>query len=221
MVAGLRYAELIRPSTSASAKSSRTTGSAPRWVGCAASASMSRASHRNRRLCGQQPIDHRQCAHPGWRASAAGSLRQIELRRSGKLVSQFDLYELLLRGDKTADRVLQADDVVHIGPVGQQVALIGSVNRPGIFELKPSETIAELLQMGAGFSAVADRSRLAGGKPGHAQRCSHHRIQAASASAYAAQKRRLGACLQRHRCPFASASPEQARARRGRSAAAR
>lgn len=93
--------------------------------------------------------------------SPAGSLRQIELRRGGKLVSQFDLYELLLRGDKTADRVLQADDVIHIGPVGQQVALIGSVNRPGIFELKPTETIDDLLQMGAGFSAVADRSRLA------------------------------------------------------------
>jgi protein involved in polysaccharide export with SLBB domain len=93
--------------------------------------------------------------------SPAGSLRHIELRRGGKLVSQFDLYELLLRGDKAADRVLQADDVVHIGPVGQQVALIGSVNRPGIFELKPSETIDDLLQMGAGFSAVADRSRLA------------------------------------------------------------
>lgn len=93
--------------------------------------------------------------------SPAGSLRHIELRRGGKLVSHFDLYELLLRGDKTADRVLQADDVVHIGPVGQQVALIGSVNRPGIFELKPNETIDDLLQMGAGLSAVADRSRLA------------------------------------------------------------
>ncbi len=93
--------------------------------------------------------------------SAAGSLRQIELRRGGKLVSQFDLYDLLLRGDKTADRVLQSEDVVHIGPVGQQVALIGSVNRPGIFELKPSETIDDLLRMGAGFNAVADRSRLA------------------------------------------------------------
>lgn len=92
--------------------------------------------------------------------SAAGSLRNIELRRGGKLLSQFDLYDLLLRGDKTADRVLQAEDVVHIGPVGQQVAIIGSVNRPGIFELKAGETIGELLQMSAGFSAAADRSRV-------------------------------------------------------------
>lgn len=93
--------------------------------------------------------------------SGAGSLRSIELRRSGKLVTQFDLYDLLLRGDKSADRVLQSEDVLHIGPVGQQVALIGSVNRPGIFELKAGETLKELLQMAAGFNAVADQTRIA------------------------------------------------------------
>ena len=93
--------------------------------------------------------------------SSAGSLRNIELRRNGKVVSQFDLYELLIRGDKNSDRVLQSEDVLHIGPVGQQVALVGSVNRPGIFELKPGETLADLMQMAAGLSAVADRSRLA------------------------------------------------------------
>ncbi len=93
--------------------------------------------------------------------SAAGSYRNIELRRRGKLMSQFDLYDLLLRGDKSGDRVLQAEDVVHIGPVGQQVALIGSVNRQGIFELKPSEVVDDLLLMGGGLSAVADRTRLA------------------------------------------------------------
>lgn len=93
--------------------------------------------------------------------SAAGSFRNIELRRGGKMVSRFDFYDLLLRGDRSNDRVLQADDVVHIGPVGQQVALIGSVNRQGIFELKPGETINDLLLMGGGLSAVADTTRLA------------------------------------------------------------
>lgn len=93
--------------------------------------------------------------------SAAGSFRAIELRRGGKLISQFDMYDLLLRGDKSADRVLQAEDVVHIGPVGQQVALIGSVNRQAIFELKTGESIDDLLLMGGGLSAVADRTRLA------------------------------------------------------------
>lgn len=93
--------------------------------------------------------------------SASGSFRDIELRRGGKLVTRFDLYDLLLRGDKSADRVLQSEDVLHVGPVGAQTAVIGSVNRIAIFELKPGETVADVLLMAGGFSAVADRSRLA------------------------------------------------------------
>ncbi len=92
--------------------------------------------------------------------SASGSFRQIELRRSGTLISRFDLYDLLLRGDRSADRLLQGGDVVHVGPVGIQVAVIGSVNRPVVAELVTGETVADVLRMAGGFSAVADRSRL-------------------------------------------------------------
>jgi protein involved in polysaccharide export with SLBB domain len=92
--------------------------------------------------------------------SAAGSFRNIEIRRGNQRVASFDLYDFLLGGDRSADRMLQADDVIHVGPVGTQVALIGSVNRPAVFELKPGETVADLLRMAGGFSAVADRSRL-------------------------------------------------------------
>ena len=93
--------------------------------------------------------------------SVAGSFRSIEIKRGNQRVAGFDLYDLLLGGDRSADRMLQGDDVIHVGPVGTQVALIGSVNRAAIFELKPGETVADLLRMAGGFSAVADRSRLA------------------------------------------------------------
>ena len=93
--------------------------------------------------------------------SAAGSFRNVQLRRGRELVSTFDLYDLLLKGDRTADRLVQADDVIHVGPVGPQVGLIGSVNRPAVFELKPGETVDDVLRMGGGFAAVADTSRLA------------------------------------------------------------
>ena len=92
--------------------------------------------------------------------SSGGSFRNIELRRGGKLMSNFDLYALLINGDKGADLNLQAEDVIHIDAVGPQVALIGSVNKPAIFELKPQETLDQLLAMAGGFTAVADRSRL-------------------------------------------------------------
>lgn len=93
--------------------------------------------------------------------SAAGSLRQVDLRRGKELVTRYDLYELLVKGDRSADRVVQNGDVIHVGPVGAQVALVGSVNRPAIFELKPGEKVEDLLTMAGGFTAVADRTRLA------------------------------------------------------------
>jgi protein involved in polysaccharide export with SLBB domain len=93
--------------------------------------------------------------------SAAGSFRAIELRRGAEVVARFDLYELLLKGDRSTDRVLQAGDVVHVGPVGTQVGFIGSVNNPAVIELKPGETVTDALRMVGGFTAVADRTRLA------------------------------------------------------------
>lgn len=93
--------------------------------------------------------------------SAAGSFRKIELRRGNKLLSQFDLYDLLLRGDRSADSIVQAGDVVHVGSVGTQVGFIGSVNKPAVLELKPGEGVADAMRMAGGLVAVADRSRLA------------------------------------------------------------
>lgn len=93
--------------------------------------------------------------------SAAGSFRNIQLRRGRTVVTTFDFYDLLLKGDRSNDRVVQPDDVIHVGPLGTQVALIGSVNQPAIFELKPGETLADVLRMAGGFTPVADLNRLA------------------------------------------------------------
>ena len=92
--------------------------------------------------------------------AAAGSFRNLQLRRGRELVASFDMYDLLLKGDRSADRLVQADDVIHVGPVGPQVGLIGSVNRPAVFELKPGETVDDVLRMAGGFAAVADTTRL-------------------------------------------------------------
>lgn len=93
--------------------------------------------------------------------AASGSFRNVQLRRGRDVVATFDLYDLLLNGDRSSDRLLQPDDVIHVGPIGPQVALIGSINRPAIFELKPGETVNDALRMAGGFSPVADSSRLA------------------------------------------------------------
>ncbi len=89
-----------------------------------------------------------------------GSFRSIQLRRDGNLVSDFDLYDLLLNGNKTGDAALQNGDVIHIAPAGAQVAVVGSVNREAIFEVGPGETLADAVRYSGGLSTVADDSRL-------------------------------------------------------------
>jgi len=92
--------------------------------------------------------------------AAAGSFRDIQLRRNGKAVTRIDLYDLLLRGDKSGDRTVQADDVIFVGPAGPQIGLVGSVNKPAIFEIKPGESLSDVLAMAGGFNAVADTQRM-------------------------------------------------------------
>ena len=93
--------------------------------------------------------------------SAAGSFRNIQLRRGKEVVSTFDFYDVLLKGDRSNDRVVQPDDVIYVGPLGAQVALIGSVNQPAIFELKPGDKLADVLSMAGGPTPVADLTRIA------------------------------------------------------------
>lgn len=88
-----------------------------------------------------------------------GSMRRIQLRRNGQLVTELDLYDLLLRGDKTGDARLQPEDVVFIPPVGPQVAATGSVKKPAVYEIKNEKTVGEVIEMTGGFSPIANRER--------------------------------------------------------------
>ena len=65
-----------------------------------------------------------------------GSLRNIELKRNGQVVSQLDVYDLLLRGDTRHDARVMSGDVVFIPPVGSTVSVVGEIRRPAIYEIK-------------------------------------------------------------------------------------
>ncbi|WP_406682023.1 SLBB domain-containing protein [Shewanella subflava] len=84
-----------------------------------------------------------------------GSLRNIQVKRSGKLVGTFDMYDLLLRGDASGDIGLRSGDVVFIPSVGGLVSVTGEVRRPAIYELKTGETIADIVKMAAGVTQAA------------------------------------------------------------------
>jgi polysaccharide biosynthesis/export protein len=87
--------------------------------------------------------------------SKRGSMRHILLKRQGKDVSDFDLYDLIAFGDKSKDVQLLSGDVILVPPVGRLVALAGSVNVPGIYELKEHETLGEILGYAGGFTTTA------------------------------------------------------------------
>jgi protein involved in polysaccharide export with SLBB domain len=91
-----------------------------------------------------------------------GSMRHIQLKRGGRVVVDFDLYDLLQRGDKSKDAQLLPGDVIYIPPVGPEVAVAGSVNSPAIYELKSADstTAGEALEMAAGVTSVASGQTL-------------------------------------------------------------
>ncbi|RZM81156.1 SLBB domain-containing protein [Pseudoalteromonas rubra] len=92
--------------------------------------------------------------------SDIASLRNIQVKRRGKVVTELDLYDLLLKGDSSNDINLQSGDVVFIPSVGPQLKVEGLVKRPGIFELKEDDTVEDLINMFGGFDENAYLSKV-------------------------------------------------------------
>jgi polysaccharide biosynthesis/export protein len=92
--------------------------------------------------------------------SATGSMRHIQLRRNDQLISDFDIYNLLRHGDKSHDVHLLPGDVIYIPPVGPQLALLGSVNEPGIYETRGDTTVAAALEDAGGLTNLAGTDRV-------------------------------------------------------------
>ena len=89
-----------------------------------------------------------------------GSLRHIQVRRAGATITDFDFYDLLIKGDKSKDVRLQPGDVLYIPHVGPLVAVAGSVNSPAIYEIKDGSTLNDLIEIAGDLSTVADTNRI-------------------------------------------------------------
>lgn len=87
--------------------------------------------------------------------SDIASLRNVRLMRGGEVESELDVYDLLMRGDTSADRMLQSGDVIFIPPRGDMVAVQGQVNRPALYELKRGETLADVIAFAGGAKSEA------------------------------------------------------------------
>jgi len=101
--------------------------------------------------------------------SEIASLRSIRLMRAGEAVTEFDLYDLLLEGDASDDKMLQSGDVVFIPTRGEMVTVKGEVKRPALYELKGNESLEDAIRFAGGsedsaYLSSAQLQRIVKGK---------------------------------------------------------
>jgi protein involved in polysaccharide export with SLBB domain len=92
--------------------------------------------------------------------SETGSMRRIQLKRGASVVTEFDLYDLLQKGDKSKDARLLPGDVIYIPPIGPLAAVAGGVNVPAIYELRDGTTLGGLLDAAGGLGTTAAGQRV-------------------------------------------------------------
>jgi len=89
-----------------------------------------------------------------------GSMRDIQVKRNTHTVVRFDMYDFLLKGNKTKDVRLMPEDVIFIPPVGPLAGIAGNVKNPAIYELKGETRLLDLIGMAGGLSGMAFRGRV-------------------------------------------------------------
>jgi protein involved in polysaccharide export with SLBB domain len=84
-----------------------------------------------------------------------GSLRNIQLKRNGTLVSKLDFYDFLLSGNDNSSLRLQSGDVIFVPIVTNMAAIAGNVRRSAIYELSSNSTLKSVIELAGGFTAAA------------------------------------------------------------------
>ena len=89
-----------------------------------------------------------------------GSLRSIRLLRPNGDSFAFDLYELLIDGDRTNDITIESGDVIMVGAASKFINITGMVKRPGTYEIIPGEDLSDILKFALGFSGGANTNKI-------------------------------------------------------------
>ena len=118
-------------------------------------------AQRPGRLHAVEPVDIAVGRGGRGRPGPNGSMRKIGLRRNGQIMSELDVYEFLVQGDKSKDVQLAAGDVVVFHPAGARVAVHGAIDTPAIYELKSrDEPLREVLRYAGGAPVLANPNRV-------------------------------------------------------------
>ncbi len=87
--------------------------------------------------------------------NTSGTLREVKVYRNNKLIKSIDLYDYITQGNIDQDIRLSNNDVIFVGPRLSSVTLTGNVKKKAIYELKPNESLKDLLKYSGGLSASA------------------------------------------------------------------
>jgi protein involved in polysaccharide export with SLBB domain len=89
-----------------------------------------------------------------------GSLRSIEIKRNGKEVAEYDVYNAILKGEIDFNQKLRSGDSIIINTVQDLIRISGGIKRPGLYELKKNETLFDLISFANGFSSSKSEKKL-------------------------------------------------------------
>ena len=91
-----------------------------------------------------------------------GTLRDIKVYRSGRMIASVDVYDYLINGNSSGDVRLQDNDVIVVGAYDCLVNVTGKIKRPMWYEMKSSETVKQLMAYSGGYTgdAYTDKVRV-------------------------------------------------------------
>ncbi len=92
--------------------------------------------------------------------SRNGTWRSIQVIRGDSVVTEFDIYDLIVHANQRDNIRLKDQDIIRIPPYMNRVRLNGEVKRPGLYEMKEGETLRDLVEFSGGFSEEAYTDRI-------------------------------------------------------------
>ncbi len=89
-----------------------------------------------------------------------GSLREVILIKANGEKTSFDVYDLLIFGDRSKDKVIGAGDTIIVNGTDNHVEIKGSVIRPAIYEYNEEDTYEDLINFALGLNFKAESTNI-------------------------------------------------------------
>jgi len=86
-----------------------------------------------------------------------GSFRNIYLMRNGKELVKFDLYDFLLKGDLSKNKLLMDEDVIRVAPYTNRVALKGAIKKQALYDVEEKDHLGDILKFAGGFADMGHK----------------------------------------------------------------